>query len=82
MEQKYRRKHTSVSLVNYHFVWCPRYRRKVLVGTAEAMLKELIQEVAQKLDLEILTLEIMPDHLHLFVNARCFASKVVGFTLR
>jgi len=69
MEQKYRHKRTSVSLVNYHFVWCPRYRRKVLAGAVEARLKVLIQEVAQKLDLEIIALEIMPDHLHLFVNA-------------
>lgn len=69
MEEKYRYKHTSVSLINYHFVWCSRYRRKVLVGEVEARLKELIKEVAQKLDLEILALEIMPDHLHLFVNA-------------
>ncbi|MDK2821958.1 MAG: REP-associated tyrosine transposase, partial [Clostridia bacterium] len=69
MEQKYRHKHTSVSLVNYHFVWCPRYRRKVLVGPVEARLRELIREVAEKLDLVILALEIMPDHLHLFVNA-------------
>lgn len=69
MEQKYRHKRTSVSLVNYHFVWCPRYRRKVLVGSVETRLRELIQEVARKLGLEILALEIMPDHLHLFVNA-------------
>lgn len=56
-------------MVNYHFIWCPRYRRKVLVGPVEARLKELIKEVAKILDLEILALEIMPDHLHLFVNA-------------
>lgn len=41
----------------------------MLVGPVEARLRELIQEVARKLDLEILALEIMPDHLHLFVNA-------------
>lgn len=69
MEQRYRYAHTSVSLINYQFVWCPRYRRKVLVGPVEARLRELIQEVANKLELEILALEIMPDHLHLFVNA-------------
>jgi len=69
MEQKYRHKHTSVSLINYHFIWCPRYRRKVLVGPVEARVRELIREVAEKLELEILALEIMPDHLHLFVNA-------------
>jgi len=69
MVQEYRHKHTSVSLINYHFVWCPRYRRKILTGQVEIRLRELIKKVAQKLDLEILALEIMPDHLHLFVNA-------------
>lgn len=69
MEQEFRRKVTSVSLINYHLIWCPRYRRKVLAGLVETRLKELIYEVAQKLNLEILALEIMPDHLHLFVNA-------------
>lgn len=48
MEQKYRHKHTSVSLVNYYFVWCARYRRKVLVGKVEARLRELIQNVGRK----------------------------------
>jgi len=69
MVQEYRHKHTSVSLINYHFVWCPRYRRKILTGQVEIRLRELIKKVVQKLDLEILALEIMPDHLHLFVNA-------------
>ncbi|RQD68049.1 MAG: IS200/IS605 family transposase, partial [Tindallia sp. MSAO_Bac2] len=32
MSQAYRRTQTTVSLINYHFVFCPRYRRKVLVG--------------------------------------------------
>ncbi|MGB9859812.1 MAG: IS200/IS605 family transposase [Moorellaceae bacterium] len=50
-------------------IWCPRYRRKVLVGPVETRFRELIHEVAKKLDLEILALEIVPDHLHLFVNA-------------
>jgi len=54
IEQKYRHKQTSVSLVNYHFVRCPRYRRKVLVGPVEIRLRELIREVAEKLELEIL----------------------------
>jgi len=69
MEQKYRHKHTSVLLVNYHFIWCPRYRRKVLVGPVETRLRELIGQVAKKPEPEILAMEIMPDHLHLFVNA-------------
>jgi len=52
-----------------HFCLVLEIRRKVPVGPVETGFRELIREAAQKLDLEILALEIMPDHLHLFVNA-------------
>lgn len=68
MNQSYRHKTTSVTLINYHFVWIPRRRRKVLVGEVEKRLLELIQETAQKLDCEVLAVEIMPEHVHLFLN--------------
>lgn len=68
MTQEYRHKNTSVSLINYHFVWTPRRRRKVLKGDVETRLKELIAETAEKLDCEVLAIEVMPDHVHLFLN--------------
>ena len=68
MSQEYRHKRHSVSLINYHFVWIPRRRRKVLIGDVEKRLRELIQEVADKLELKILAIEIMPDHVHLFIS--------------
>lgn len=68
MTQQYRHKNTSVSLINYHFVWTPRRRRKVLVGAIETRLKELIDETAKKLDCEVLAIEVMPDHVHLFLS--------------
>lgn len=68
MTQQYRHKNTSVSLLNYHFVWTPRRRRKVLVGQVETRLKELIAETAEKIDCEIVALEIMSDHVHLFLS--------------
>ena len=68
MSQAYRHNKHSVSLINYHFVWIPRRRRKVLIGEVEQRLKELISETAQKLELQVLALEIMPDHVHLFLG--------------
>lgn len=68
MSQLYRHKTTSVSLVNYHFVWTPRRRRKVLVGNVDTRLKELISETALKLDCQVLAIEVMPDHVHLFLS--------------
>ena len=55
--------------INYHLVWIPRYRKKVLVGHVEARLKELLAEIARQYRFEILAVEVMPDHGHLFVSA-------------
>ena len=65
MGQEYRRTQTTVSLINYHFVFCPRYRRKALVGEVEKRLKEILPEI----DVNIVALEVMPDHIHIFLNA-------------
>lgn len=56
-------------VINYHLVWIPRYRKKVLVGTVEARLKELLAEIATQYGFEILAVEVMLDHVHLFVSA-------------
>lgn len=69
MGQEDRRTATTVSLINYHFVFCPRYRRRVLVGQVAERLKDLIGEVVEDLNWGIIALEVMPDHCHLFLNA-------------
>lgn len=77
-----------MSLINYHFVFCPRYRRKVLVGEVETRLKQLLDEVCAELEIEILAVECDNDHCHLFVNALPHLSpadimaKVKGVTSR
>lgn len=67
--QDYRHDITTVSLINYHFVWIPRRRKKVLIDHVETRLRELLLEKAEQLDCGVLALEIMPDHVHLFLNA-------------
>jgi putative transposase len=52
----------------YHVIWCPKYRRKVLIGDIEKRLKELIQEVCDTRQVEIIEYEIMPDHVHLLIE--------------
>jgi len=56
--------------VGYHFIWCPKYRRKVLVGIVAERLKEVFEIKAKELGVEIASLEIMPDHVHMFVKCR------------
>ena len=69
MAQEYRHNRTSVSLIHYHLIWCPKRRRRVLVNAVRERLESLIREVAVELGCTIIALEIMPDHLHLFLSA-------------
>ena len=65
-------KHSThhVFLLNYHLIWCPKRRKKVLVGDVAEKLKQIISEVGKQLGFEVLALEVMPNHLHLFVSSR------------
>ncbi|WP_102343176.1 IS200/IS605 family transposase [Galactobacillus timonensis] len=66
----YRRTNTTVSLLNYHFVFCPRYRRKIFdVLGVDEYFKKLVEEVCGQHDLQILAMECDHDHVHLFVSA-------------
>ncbi|MGA2106374.1 MAG: IS200/IS605 family transposase [Syntrophorhabdales bacterium] len=55
--------------INYHFVWIPKYRKKIISRPIKFRIKELFFEIASACDFEILALETMPDHIHLFVSA-------------
>jgi REP-associated tyrosine transposase len=52
----------------YHVVFCPKYRRKVLVESIAERLAQIIREVCQEHEAEVLSLEVMPDHVHLLVG--------------
>ncbi len=63
--------HTSEHLVyscKYHVIFCPKYRRKVLVDGIDDRLKTIFLETAQRHQFEITDLEVMPDHVHLLVD--------------
>ena len=52
----------------YHVVWCPKYRSKVLTDAVELCLRELIEETCTEQNVEIIEMEIMPDHVHLLLE--------------
>jgi len=52
----------------YHVVFCPKYRRQVLVNGVDRRLKQIIAEVAEETDSILLETEVMPDHVHLLVD--------------
>lgn len=56
--------------INYHFVWCPKYRKKILVGNVVEHLDLLIRYMAARNGCDVLELKVMPDHVHLFVQCR------------
>ena len=61
----YRSNRNVVYSCKYHIVWCPKYRRKVLVQQVATRLKAILREVAVEHQATVLELEIMPDHVHL-----------------
>jgi len=65
---EYRRNPHSVTLLNYHFVFCPKRRKKVLVGEVEHRLQEIIFGLCKENNWRLIACEIMPDHVHLFLN--------------
>ena len=65
---KYKTNNNIVYSCKYHVVWCPKYRRKILVDDVERRLKELIREVCLDIQVEIIEIEIMPDHVHLLLE--------------
>jgi putative transposase len=57
-----------ISNCHYHVVWCPKYRRKVLVNGIDTRLKVLLRENVEKWGQELVECEVMPDHVHLLVG--------------
>lgn len=57
-----------VYLCNYHVVWCSKYRRKVLTDEIDERLKEIIISVCRELNVDILSMKIMPNYVYLFLG--------------
>ena len=69
MENNYRHTNTTVSLINYHFVFCPRYRRKIfLMPRVEERFKALVKEKCEEIEINIIAIECDKDHVHIFLN--------------
>jgi len=88
MDNRYAKNKGAVFSLKYHIVWFPKYRRPVLTGDIEHRLRVLLDEKTTELGMTIHALEIMPDHVHLFVESDptfCvaeIANRLKGFTSR
>jgi len=64
-----KRNRNSVYQIGYHVVWCTKYRKSILQGKIVDFLKEMFNKIANDNNFVIEKMEIMPDHVHLFVSA-------------
>jgi putative transposase len=79
-EKPYHSDHSIVYSCQYHVIFCPKYRRKVLVDAVATRLKELILEKQSEYGYVVIEIEIMPEHVHLLldVDPRVGINKIVG----
>ena len=66
---QYAKNSSAVFSLKYHLVWCPKYRRPVLEGAIEKRLREVLEDVRAEHAWTIHALEVMPDHVHLFIES-------------
>ena len=63
-----RRTKHAVFDIKYHLVWIPKYRKKVLVGEVAEYTKEVFQRIADEYGFWVDTMEVMEDHVHVFLE--------------
>jgi putative transposase len=72
---EYEHSRNQVYLLNFHFVWCPKRRKPILIGDIAGRLRNILADVSLEKQVRILALEIKPDYLHLFVS--CYPQIVI-----
>lgn len=75
-----RRTSHAVYEAQYHLVWCPKYRKRILIGDVAKRVKELFEKIAELFDFEIDRCEVSEDHVHILLcfPPRYSVSRVVG----
>lgn len=69
METVYIKTDKTVSLIKYHFVFCPRYRRKIfLIPNVEEQFKNLVNIKCKEMGIEVLAIKCNNDHVYMFLN--------------
>jgi len=63
-----RAKH-AVYDTKYHLVWIPKYRKRIFNKEIAEYIKEIFQQIAEEFEFEIDTMEVMRDHVHVFLSA-------------
>lgn len=69
MSKRWTSSNTCVYNLGYHIIFCPKYRKSVLIEGVDVRLKEILQEIADERGYIIEKMEVMPDHVHVFIKA-------------
>ena len=56
--------------LQYHIVWVTKYRKPIFIGEIESDTREYLLKTLKSLDMKVLAMEIMPDHIHLLVDCK------------
>ena len=86
--KSYKTDHSIVYRCQYHVIWCPKFRRRILVPPIDTRLKDLILEKQSAYGYEVLAMEVMPDHVHLLlevdprIGIHKIVSQIKGWTSR
>lgn len=88
LAKRYKSSSGCIYNIGYHLIFCTKYRKDVLKDGVLTRIKELILEKANELDIEIPEMEVMSDHVHLFVKSKPMypvhfvVNQIKGYTSR
>ncbi len=79
-DKPYHTDHSIVYSCQYHVIFCPKYRRKVLTGALPDRMKQLVLEKQAEYGYTVIEMEVMPDHVHLLLDSdpRVGINEIVG----
>jgi putative transposase len=69
MKERFNRGNKHIYNINYHIIWCPKYRKHILTGKFKEIILSCLYEKQESLNIKIEKCEIMPDHIHLFIKS-------------
>ena len=65
-----------ISQIGYHLIWCTKYRHPILKDGVDIVVKNVIGQACGYYNWKICDIEVMPDHVHIFLQARHMDSPV------
>ena len=70
MSDKYNTLNHCKFLLQYHIIWCPKFRFNVLKNGIDESLKSILFKISDRYGNEIKEIEVMPDHIHIFISTK------------